>query len=86
MRSCSTNQWLRAAWAVSMLSLAGCYEEYGAADTSTSPPSAESSSPSYDATNAPRPALGGAKRAAQNTVDRLEQRQRELEEMIEEDQ
>lgn len=69
--------------------LGGCYENLEPEPQATAPPpqqpvASESSTPGVG--NTPRPGLSGAKRTAQNTVDQLEQRQRRLEEQMEEDQ
>ena len=71
-------------------SAGGCYEELDDEDSSSLEPAAESSSappppPPSSIGNTPRPGLGGAKRAAQNTVQKIQQEQRKLEETMEED-
>ncbi len=65
----------------------GCYEELDDEEPSSLEPAAEGSSapPPSSIGNTPRPALGGAKRAAQNTAQKIQQEQRKLEETMEED-
>ena len=68
----------------------GCYEELDDEEPSSLEPAAESSSappppPPSSIGNTPRPGLGGAKRAAQNTAQKIQQEQRKLEETMEED-
>jgi hypothetical protein len=75
--------------AICLALLGGCYENLEpepqtAAPAPQQPVASESSSPGIG--NTPRPGLSGAKRAAHNTVDQLEQQQRRLEEQMEEDQ
>ncbi len=65
----------------------GCYEELDDEEPSALEPAAEGSSapPPSRIGNTPRPGLGGAKRAAQNTAQKIQQEQRKLEETMEED-
>ncbi len=65
----------------------GCYEELDDEEPSSIEPAAEPSPapPPSSIGNTPRPGLGGAKRAAQNTVQKIQQEQRKLEETMEED-
>jgi hypothetical protein len=75
--------------AASLTVLGGCYENLEPEPQTAAPPpqqpvATESSTPGIG--NTPRPGLSGAKRAAHNTVDQLEQQQRRLEEQMEEDQ
>lgn len=62
----------------------GCYQDYEPAPQAVQTPpqpqqaKAASQRPSAGIENTPRPSLFGAKRAAQNTVDRIEQHQQEL--------
>ncbi len=69
-------------------SAGGCYEELDDEEPSSLEPATESSSappPPSSIGNTPRPGLGGAKRAAQNTAQKIQQEQRKLQETMEED-
>jgi hypothetical protein len=82
--------WLGAA----ALLLGGCYEETGTApqQPQTQPAPADAEAPAPPATGSggmdsqARPSLSGSKRAAQNTVDRIGERQQELEKALEDDE
>ncbi len=65
----------------------GCYEEIDDEEPSSLEPAAEASPapPPSSIGNTRRPGLGGAKRAAQNTAQKIQQEQRKLEETMEED-
>ncbi len=64
--------------------LVGCYEEHAPAPQySQQEPAVQQPPPQQGGIdNMQRPSQAGAKRAAENTVDRVGQRQRELEEAI----
>ncbi len=66
----------------------GCYEELDDEEPTSLEPAAEGSSapsPPSSIGNTPRPGLGGAKRAARNTAQKIQQQQRKLQETMEED-
>ena len=65
----------------------GCYEELDDEEPSSLEPEAEGSSapPPSSIGNTPRPGLGGARRAAQNTAQKIQQQERKLKETMEED-
>jgi hypothetical protein len=66
--------------------MSGCYEELEAVDQpSPPPPAADDEPPVRQAREPTRPGLSGAKRAAQNTADKVQQRQQEIEEAIEDE-
>ena len=76
--------WAALAGATLALGLGGCYEEINDAPTaSTSPDTPPSSTPSNSYGAPPQSALGGAKKAAQNTRDRVGEYQRRLEKEME---
>ncbi len=68
-----------------LMATTGCYEEISADDQPSLPPTAQQGS-TYGLSGASGSALGGAKRAAQNTVDKVQQRQRDIEKQIQEDE
>ena len=68
-----------------LMATIGCYEEISADDQPSSPPTAQQG-PTYGVSGASGSALGGAKRAAQNTVDEEQQRQRDIGKQIQEDE
>ncbi len=79
----SSATWRRWAGAVLVLAAAGgCYEEIG--QEAEAPPPAQPA-PAASALDTPRPALGAARRTAQNTAQKVEQQQRAIEEALEED-
>lgn len=79
----SSPTWRRWAGAVLVLAAAGgCYEEIG--QEAEAPPPAQPA-PAASALDTPRPALGAARRTAQNTAQKVEQQQRAIEEALEED-
>ncbi len=66
------------------LVLGGCYEEINDSSTASAPPDVPPSSAPINSYGAPsQSALGGAKRAAQNTRDRVADYQRRLEQEME---
>ncbi len=66
------------------LVLGGCYEEISDSGTAATPPDTPpSSTPISSYGTPPQSALGGAKRAAQNTRDRVGEYQRRLEQEME---
>ncbi len=66
------------------LVLGGCYEELNDSTTASTPPDTPPSSTPINSYGAPpQSALGGAKRAAVNTRDRVGEYQRRLEEEME---
>ncbi len=66
------------------LFLGGCYEEVNDTSTASTPPDVPPSSAPNNSYGAPsQSALGGAKRAAQNTRDRVGEYQRRLEQEME---
>ena len=66
--------------AILAMVLAGCYEEVSDSGTAASPPDAPpSSTPTSRYGAPPQSALGGAKRVAENTRDRVGEYQRRLE-------
>ncbi len=70
--------------AVLILVLGGCYEELNDTSAVSTPPDAPpSSTPSNSYGAPPQSALGGAKRAAINTRDKVGEYQRRLEEEME---
>ena len=84
----STTRFLRAAAALAIAgALAGCYEnlEPEPQARSSTPPATEQPV-STDPTNQPRPGLSASKRTAENTAQKVDEHQRRLEEMMEEDQ
>lgn len=77
-----------AAFAILFLwAVGGCYEEIDDEEPSSLEPAAEGSSapPPSSIGNTPRSGLGGAKRTAQNTAQKIQQQQRKLQETMEED-
>ncbi len=72
------------AGAMLALVLGGCYQEINDSSTASTPPDTPpSSTPINSYGPPPQTALGGAKRAAQNTRDRVADYQRRLEEEME---
>ena len=72
------------AGAIFALVLGGCYEEINDSTTASTPPDTPpSSAPNNSYGAPPQSALGGAKRAAENTRDRVGDYQRRLEEEME---
>ena len=70
--------------AMLVMVLGGCYEEISDSGTAATPPDTPpSSTPINSYGSAPQSALGGAKRAAENTRDRVADYQRRLEEQME---
>ncbi|MCH7848115.1 MAG: hypothetical protein IIB99_05865 [Planctomycetes bacterium] len=70
--------------AMLVMVLGGCYEEISDSPTAVSPPDAPpSSTPISSYGTPPQSALGGAKRAAENTRDRVAEYQRRLEQEME---
>ena len=70
--------------AMLVMVLGGCYEEISDSPTAVSPPDAPpSSTPISSYGTPPQSALGGAKRAAENTRDRVNEYQRRLEQEME---
>ena len=65
--------------------LTGCYENFEPEPQASTPPPAQTPV-ATDPTNAPRPGLSASKRAAENTAQKVDQHQRRLEEIMEEDQ
>ncbi len=66
--------------AILVMVLGGCYEEISDSGTAASPPDTPpSSTPTSSYGTPPQSALGGAKRAAENTRDRVDEYQRRLE-------
>ena len=66
------------------LVLGGCYQEIDDSSTPSTPPDAPPSSAPINSYGAPpQSALGGAKRAAQNTRDKVADYQRRLEQEME---
>ena len=65
----------------------GCYEELDDEEPSSLEPAAEglSAPPPSSIGNTPRPGLGGARRAARNTEQKIQQQQRKLQETRERD-
>ena len=67
----------------------GCYQDYEpapqTAQTHPQPAKAANQRPSAGIEDTPRPSHFGAKRAAQNTVDRVEQHQQELKEAMDDE-
>jgi hypothetical protein len=73
--------------------MGGCYEEHAATPEPQPVPEpapveqpASGRGSATEVASPPGSALGGARRAAQNTVDDIEQRQRELEKSLEDQQ
>ncbi len=85
MRSIPTKLCLTVPALILLMATTGCYEEISADDQPSSSPTARQG-PTYGVSGASGSALGGAKRAAQNTVDKMQQRQRDLERQIQEDE
>ena len=78
-RTCAT-----LAGAILTVVLGGCYEELNDSSTASTPPDAPpSSAPINSYGPPPQSALGGAKRAAQNTRDKVGEYQRRLEQEME---
>ena len=76
--------WTVLAGATLALVLGGCYQEVNDSSTASTPPDTPPSSAPINSYGAPpQSALGGAKRAAQNTRDRVGEYQRRLEEEME---
>ena len=70
--------------AMLVMVLGGCYEEISDSPTAASPPDTPpSSTPINSYGSPPQSALGGAKRAAENTRDRVNEYQRRLEQEME---
>ena len=70
--------------AMLVMVLGGCYEEISDSGTAATPPDTPpSSTPINTYGSPPQSALGGAKRAAENTRDRVADYQRRLEEQME---
>ena len=70
--------------AILAMVLAGCYEEISDSGTAATPPDTPpSSTPINSYGSPPQSALGGAKRAAENTRDRVNEYQRRLEQEME---
>ncbi len=84
MRSIPTKLCLTVPALMLLMATTGCYEEISADDQPSPPPTAQQG-PTYGVSGASGSALGGAKRAAQNTVDKVQQRQRDIEKQIQED-
>lgn len=84
MRSIPTKLCLTVPALILLMATTGCYEEISADDQPSSPPTVQQG-PTYGVSGASGSALGGAKRAAQNTVDKVQQRQRDIEKQIQED-
>ena len=84
MRSIPTRLCLTVPALILLMASPGCYEEISADDQPPLPPTAQQG-PTYGIGGASGSALGGAKRAAQNTVDKVQQRQRDIEKQIQED-
>ena len=81
-----TAKWIGAALAGAMLTvvLGGCYQEINDSSAASTPPDVPpSSTPINSYGGPPQSALGGAKRAAQNTRDRVAEYQRRLEQEME---
>ena len=85
MRSIPTKLCVTVPALILLMATTGCYEEISADDQPSSSPTARQA-PTYDVSGASGSALGGAKRAAQNTVDKMQQRQRDIERQIQEDE
>ncbi|MCH8153193.1 MAG: hypothetical protein IH830_12585 [Planctomycetes bacterium] len=85
MRSIPTKLCLTVPALMLLMATTGCYEEISADDQPSSPPTVQQG-PTYGVSGASGSALGGAKRAAQNTVDKVQQRQRDIENKIQEDE
>ncbi len=70
--------------AILALVVGGCYEEISDSPTAASPPDTPPSSTPISSYGAPpQSALGGAKRVAENTRDRVNEYQRRLEQEME---
>ena len=70
--------------AMLVLVLGGCYEEINDSGTAATPPDTPPSSTPIGSYGAPpQSALGGAKRVAENTRDRVNEYQRRLEQEME---
>lgn len=70
--------------AMLVMVLGGCYEEISDSGTAATPPDTPpSSTPINSYGSPPQSALGGAKRAAENTRDRVNEYQRRLEQEME---
>ncbi len=85
MRSIPTKLCVTVPALILLMATTGCYEEISADDQPSSPPSVQQG-PTYGVSGASGSALGGAKRAAQNTVDKMQQHQRDIEKQIQEDE
>lgn len=75
-----------AAAVLAVTALAGCYRDVGPQESQQAPPPSGGGSEVQQSPgigNTPRPGLSGAKRAAQGTAQKLEQRQNEIERAIE---
>lgn len=68
-----------------LVTAGGCYEEHAPPpqETTAQQPPPPGPGAGTGLTDTPRPSHAAAKRSAQNTVDKVEQRQRELEKMLE---
>ncbi len=84
MRSIPTRLCLTVPALILLMASTGCYEEISADDQPPLPPTAQQG-PTYGVSGASGSALGGAKRAAQNTVDKVQQRQRDIQKQIQDD-
>ncbi len=84
MRSIPTNLCLTVPALILLMATTGCYEEISADDQPSPPPTVQQG-PTYGVGGASGSALGGAKRAAQNTVDKVQQRQRDIQKQIQDD-
>ncbi len=83
MKRTGTRTWILLGAVASMLT-GGCYEEHTPPQTAAPPPPPPAQPPpGGPAYGTAQPGLSGATNAAQNTVDRVNQRQLELEKALE---